>query len=103
VDAEGRCYRMAGLLPLVTSFAERRLQLGYRSITLQGDGPLGAAGSRFRGHEFHHAVALHEGAGDRLLYATDASGTDLGPQGLQHGSVSGSFIHLIDRCDPQDE
>ena len=41
IDADGRRHPMAGLLPLVTSFAERRLSLGYRRATLLADGPLG--------------------------------------------------------------
>ena len=43
-DADGRAHRMAGLLPLATSFAERRLHLGYRAATLLGAGPLGPRG-----------------------------------------------------------
>jgi cobyrinic acid a,c-diamide synthase len=99
IDAEGHKHRMAGLLPLVTSFAERRLHLGYRCATLLGEGSLGAAGTRFRGHEFHYAAAVHQGAADPILAVTDATGTELDTGGLRHGSVFGSFIHLIDRCD----
>jgi cobyrinic acid a,c-diamide synthase len=98
IDAEGRNHRMAGLLPLVTSFAERRLNLGYRCATLLRKGPLGAVGTRFRGHEFHYATVVHQGAADPILAGTDAAGTELGTGGLRHGSVFGSFIHLIDRC-----
>jgi cobyrinic acid a,c-diamide synthase len=98
-DAGGRVHRMAGLLPLATSFAERRLHLGYRKAVLLHDGPLGRAGSRFRGHEFHYATTL-SAAGDAPLFAlADASGNDLGGGGLRRGSVIGSFIHLIDRAD----
>ena len=99
IDAAGRRHPMAGLLPLVTSFAERRRSLGYRSASLLGDGPLGAAGQRFRGHEFHYATVVHEGVADRLWSVADAAGSDLGHQGLRRGSVVGSFIHLIDRTD----
>ena len=59
--ADGRVHRMAGLLPLATSFAERRLHLGYREATLLAAGPLGAAGTRFRGHEFHYATTVSAG------------------------------------------
>jgi cobyrinic acid a,c-diamide synthase len=97
IDGEGRSQRMAGLLPMVTSFAERRLHLGYRCATMLGEGPLGAIGTRFRGHEFHYATMVRQGAADRLLSVTDAAGTNLGPCGLQRGSVFGSFIHLVDR------
>jgi cobyrinic acid a,c-diamide synthase len=99
VDGDGRNHRMAGLLPLVTSFAERRLLLGCRSVRLLQGGPLGAAGAEFRGHEFHYATAVQEGAARRLLFAADGAGKEIGAQGLRRGSVSGSFIHLIDRFD----
>ncbi len=98
IDSDGRSHPMAGLLPLVTSFAERRLSLGYRCATLLGRGPLGRDGARFRGHEFHYAMLAREEAGDPLWSITDAVGTDLGTCGLRHGSVFGSFLHLIDRA-----
>ena len=97
IDADGRRQPMAGLLPLVASFAERRRSLGYRSATLLAGGPLGRTGSRFRGHEFHYATVAVEEAGERLWSVTDAAGADLGASGLRRGSVFGSFIHLIDR------
>lgn len=98
-DGAGRAHRMAGLLPLSTSFAERRLHLGYRAATLLGSGPLGRKGARFRAHEFHYATTIAAGGAAQLFALADASGTDLGPSGLRHGSVMGSFIHLIDRAE----
>jgi cobyrinic acid a,c-diamide synthase len=98
VDADGLRHPMAGLLPLQTSFAERRLHLGYRSATLLGDAPLGRAGSGFRGHEFHYATVVQEGGADPLWSVSSAAGADLGRCGLRHGSVFGSYIHLIDRA-----
>jgi cobyrinic acid a,c-diamide synthase len=98
-DGAGRAHRMAGLLPLATSFAERRLHLGYRAATLFGAGPLGAKGAGFRGHEFHYATTIAAGAAAPLFALTDASGNDLGASGLRRGSVMGSFIHLIDRAE----
>jgi cobyrinic acid a,c-diamide synthase len=99
-DGDGRAHRMAGLLPLSTSFAERRLHLGYRAATLIGAGPLGPTGARFRGHEFHYATtAAAGGAAEPLFALSEASGMDLGASGLRHGPVMGSFIHLIDRVE----
>src|SRR5207248_10408632 len=95
-DADGHVHPMAGLLPLATSFAERRLHLGYRSLTLLQNGPLGLRSCHFRGHEFHYATTLSAG-GETLFTVADSSGTDLGSFGLRRGSVAGSFIHLIDR------
>jgi cobyrinic acid a,c-diamide synthase len=97
VDADGVRHAMAGLLPLETSFAARRLHLGYRSARLIADTALGRAGTEFRGHEFHYAQTLADGAGDRLFAIADAGGHALGPTGLRRGSVIGSFIHVIDR------
>jgi cobyrinic acid a,c-diamide synthase len=95
-DADGQTHRMAGLLPLATSFAERRLHLGYRALTLLREAPLGPARSRFRGHEFHYATTV-SAAGEALFAAADSCGVDLGDIGLRRGSVAGSFMHLIDR------
>ncbi len=97
VDADGARHQMAGLLALETSFAERRLHLGYRRAALVEAGPLGNQGQGFRGHEFHYAHVAREGPGDALFQARDAEGADLGPVGLRDGRVAGSFIHLIDR------
>jgi len=96
-DGDGHTHRMAGLLPLDTSFAKRRLHLGYRQARLLADGPLGQAGQGFRGHEFHFATIVGEGPGQPLFSVTDAAGTALGQAGWQVGSIAGSFLHLIDR------
>ena len=96
-DAEGERHAMAGLLPLETSFVERRLALGYRRAELTADGPLGAAGEVLLGHEFHYTTILEEGPGRSLFRCSDAEGRDLGPAGLVSGRVMGSFVHLIDR------
>ena len=94
-DAKGKSHRMAGLLALKTSFAERRRHLGYRSARLLSSGPLGEEGAGFRGHEFHYATIIEE-TGDPLFAVADASGHDLGRAGLRAGNVFGSFVHLID-------
>ncbi len=96
VDRNGDSHAMAGLLPLETSFAEPRMHLGYRRAALAAKGPLGAAGTGFRGHEFHYARIIEEGPGAPLFECADASGHSLGPAGLALGRVMGSFVHLID-------
>jgi cobyrinic acid a,c-diamide synthase len=98
IDADGNRHAMAGLLPLVTSFAERQLHLGYRQGVLLGDGPLGKAGRAFRGHEFHYATVVSEGPGESLFAVEDAACRNLGRQGRRQGSVAGSFLHLIDEA-----
>jgi cobyrinic acid a,c-diamide synthase len=98
-DANGRPHAMADLLPLTTSFTERRLHLGYRRARLATRCALGSPGSGFRGHEFHYAVIRDEGTGDPLFACRDARGNLLGDSGRQRGSVMGSFVHLIDRVE----
>lgn len=95
VDAQGQAHDMLGLLSVQTSFAKRKLHLGYRLITTLADLPFGPQGSRFRGHEFHYASVVTPGADAPLLTAQAADGTDLGPLGSRRGGVTGSFLHLI--------
>jgi cobyrinic acid a,c-diamide synthase len=97
-DASGCRWPMAGLLPLETSFAAPRRHLGYRALRLLADGPLGAAGTAFRGHEFHYAGIVGEEGSAPLFAVADSCGNDLGTCGSRRGSVCGSFIHLIDRA-----
>ena len=97
-DADGASHAMAGLLPLETSFADRRRHLGYRVATAAGDSALGPRGAVFAGHEFHYATIAAEGPADPLFSVTDALDADLGHAGLIAGRVAGSFIHLIDRA-----
>jgi cobyrinic acid a,c-diamide synthase len=97
IDGQGDRHAMAGLLPLETSFAERRLHLGYRVAEVAGDSPLGPDGCRFSGHEFHYATVTGEGEGMPLFSLTDADGRPLGMAGRRSGRVMGSFIHLIDQ------
>lgn len=97
IDGSGARHAMAGLLPLETSFAKRKLHLGYREATVAGKNPLGPAGARFRGHEFHYATILREGPGEPLFRCRDSAGGETGIAGLRQGAVMGSFVHLVDR------
>lgn len=97
IDADGRRHAMAGVLPVETSFAERRLHLGYRRATLLADCALGPAGSVYRAHEFHYAQIVSESSDGRLFGLADAFGDDCPAAGHVRGSVVGSYIHLIDR------
>ena len=84
---------MAGLLRLETSFAARKLHLGYRQLTALG----GPFPGRLSGHEFHYATTCRA-EGPPLYRAQDATGADLPPMGLRMSQVTGSFAHVIDRA-----
>ncbi len=96
IDGDGNRHAMAGLLPVVTSFAEPRIHFGYRRAELIEHGPLGKAGARYRAHEFHFASITEQGEAPTLFACSDALGSKLGAAGQRRGSVMGSFIHLID-------
>ena len=96
-DADGARHAMAGLLPLETSFAERRLHLGYRRAVLRADLGPWAKGMRLAAHEFHYSTAPKEDTDTPLFSARDAMGIDLGMLGMVRGRVGGSYLHLIDR------
>ncbi|MFG1201275.1 cobyrinate a,c-diamide synthase [Xanthobacter aminoxidans] len=97
VDAEGVRHAMLGLLELETSFAKRRMNLGYRQARLIAPSPLGLEGAWVRGHEFHYATVLSRGEDQPLADLSDAEGRPLGPAGSRRGSVTGSFFHAIAR------
>ncbi len=94
-DAAGETHAMAGLLGHATSFARRKLHLGYREATLLAPCPLGPAGSVLRGHEFHYATTSGAGIDAPLAELRDARGQSLGPAGGRRGFVTGSYFHAI--------
>jgi cobyrinic acid a,c-diamide synthase len=95
VDAQGEAHRMAGLLSVQTSFAKRKMTLGYRDATLADDCALGRKGARLRGHEFHYATIVAPGEDAPLAFAADAYGSAPAPTGSRRGLVTGSFFHCI--------
>jgi cobyrinic acid a,c-diamide synthase len=96
-DAKGVRHAMAGLLSHATSFAKRKLHLGYRQARLLNDHPLGSAGDVVRGHEFHHATITDKGRDDPFVEVTDAQGRPVAETGSRRGFVSGTFFHAIAR------
>lgn len=92
IDGDGVAHQMTGLLPLVSSFATRKLTLGYRRLVSQAAAPWHG---ELAGHEFHYATVVEEGAAAPLFQATDAAGTRRPDMGLQAGMVAGSFAHVI--------
>lgn len=97
VDADGVRHVMTALLSHSTSFAKRKMNLGYRQVRLLADGPLGSAGDILRGHEFHYASVIDPGRDEPFAEIADGTGQPLGLSGGRRGHVSGTFFHAIAR------
>lgn len=94
IDKSGERHRMAGLLGLVTSHAQRRMHLGYRHAELLAPISGLAAGTRLRGHEFHYSTILEQ-TDAPLAHVTDADGEPVCETGSHRGQVTGTFFHMI--------
>jgi cobyrinic acid a,c-diamide synthase len=94
-DAAGRTHAMTGLLGHATSFAKRKLHVGYRSARLLADSALGRSGTIVRGHEFHYATLASAGGDEPFAEVTDSAGRTPVPEGGRRGHVTGTFFHAI--------
>jgi cobyrinic acid a,c-diamide synthase len=94
-DSSGAVHRMSGLLGVETSFAKRRMNLGYRDAALIAACGLGPAGRKFKGHEFHYSTLTTTGGDEPLADVSDAYGAAPTPSGSRRGGVTGSYFHII--------
>lgn len=93
-DAKGERHEMTGLLGLETSFAKRRMHLGYRKAELIAGMPGHGQGAQLRGHEFHYASILAQ-PDPPLAAVRDANCAEVAETGSRRGRVTGTFFHLI--------
>lgn len=94
IDKDGQRHVMAGLLGLVTSYAQRRMHLGYRHARLLAPVAGMAADTALRGHEFHYSTILDQPDAP-LAHVTDADGVAVAETGSHRGRVTGTFFHMI--------
>ena len=97
-DAAGAVHAMAGLLPVDTSLATRRLHLGHRRARWREAMPFAAAGAESLGREYHPA-ALVRGDAAGLADTADGAGRALPPAGHRAARVTGTFCHLVGQSD----
>ncbi|WP_407167175.1 cobyrinate a,c-diamide synthase [Bradyrhizobium sp. ORS 111] len=93
-DAGGVRHAMAGLLGLETSYAKRRMHLGYRLAELAAPMPGQRPGTRLRGHEFHYSTIISQ-PDTPLAVVRDATGVTVAETGSRRGHATGTFFHLI--------
>ncbi|MFK4770299.1 cobyrinate a,c-diamide synthase [Rhizobium sp. ZW T2_16] len=96
-DADGVTHAMTGLLSHATSFAKRKMNLGYRQARLLGHSAIGSTNDLIRGHEFHYARVIDAGNDQPLAMIADGRGVEIGPSGGKRGRVTGAFFHAIAR------
>lgn len=93
-DVDGVRHEMAGLLGLETSYAKRRMHLGYRLAELAAPMPGRGPGARLRGHEFHYSTIIAQ-PDTPLAVVRDATGAIVAETGSRRGCATGTFFHLI--------
>lgn len=91
VDADGRRFPMAGLVP-GTSRMLPQLRLGYREAEVLRASPLAEMGWIVRGHEFHHSVLepTPRTPAYRWRNAPGVDGVVFGPR----GNALASYLHV---------
>ena len=102
-DLEGKRHPMAGVLPMSVRMLPRLKSLGYREVTLTGDGLLGPAGTRLRGHEFHYSEIV-----DRACWPAPALPAHGQPRrraraakAIAPNQVLASYVHLHFGSNPE--
>ena len=92
---------MVGVFPARARMLPRRRALGYREVTLSAASPLGPAGTRGRGHEFHYSEMKLPASVPRCYQLTRRQGEAVGSEGYRIGNVLGSYVHLHFGSNPQ--
>ena len=94
-DTDGATHAMLGLLSVRTSFARRKLHLGYRDAELVEPSCLGTPGTQLKGHEFHYASVLDAGIDAPLARVRTAYDEPATMAGSRRGHVTGTFFHVL--------
>jgi cobyrinic acid a,c-diamide synthase len=98
IEADGRFYPLAGVLPSRTRMLTGKKALGYVEVALTEDSLWGRRGELLRGHEFHYSELIDDPASDpawRKIYSLRRRRTDtVEPEGYQNGMILASYTHL---------
>jgi cobyrinic acid a,c-diamide synthase len=98
VEQEGRQYPFVGALPVRAKLLKTHKALGYVEVTLRQDSLFGAAGSVFRGHEFHYSELTGSPDGiegwESVYQLTQNRSGRCRAEGYQRGNTLASYAHL---------
>ena len=91
---DGRRHPMVGLIPAEAVMSVRLEALGYVEVELQTPSPLGAAGTRFRGHQFRYSWLTEPTAAIELAYSVRRRrGQESFREGYRVDNVVASYVH----------
>jgi len=85
-DESGQSWPTAGLLDIATTIKEKKLTLGYRTLTLNNQ--------TLKGHEFHYSQFTNNPTGTKTITIHNARGQEIpAPVFYQH-NVFASYMHF---------
>ncbi len=91
----GQEHPMCGAFDFTCAMEGRHQALGYREVELSASTPLGAAGERARGHEFHYSrLTGADPAAAEAYQVYDRCGKTNSGGGYLKGNCLGSYVHL---------
>lgn len=96
---ENRC-DMVGWFPLNVRVTSTPQALGYVEGRTRRDSPLGPAGTRLVGHEFHYSVVETCGPIESVVAFSNGEGLGDGRDGLVRNNAWGSYAHLYFAASP---
>lgn len=98
-DQAGTFHPFCGVLPARCHMEDKRVALGYREVTLSGDGLLGKKGTVLRGHEFRYSrvdeASLDQAGVARTLTLARRGGENPRAEGFATGRTVATYAHLV--------
>ncbi len=92
----GRCYPMAGALPVSFNMEEHPQGHGYTSLAVDRENPFFSPGARISGHEFHYCrIVSHRQEDTHTAFRVlKGSGIDGRREGLCRKNILAGFTHV---------
>jgi cobyrinic acid a,c-diamide synthase len=92
---DGKTHAMAGVLPLDFTMDREHLSIAYVTATTAADSPLGPAGTKARGQEFHQSrIVASPAQAEPDLYELTRSDDRRSRAGLARPNIAASYVHL---------
>jgi cobyrinic acid a,c-diamide synthase len=98
---DSKAYAFANVLPLSVEMTDGLVQFGYVTVELTRDCLLGPAGTRLRGHSFHHSRIVDGGNVDTVYRVGYSLSGCEEAEGYGSGNVLASYVHLHFRTQPE--